>query len=68
MQPFAILLAEVGLCASCAHCRIIESARGSRFYLCELGLVADSGFVKYPPLPMRACRGYESSDRDPVLQ
>ena len=46
-----------GLCASCAHARIITSARGSVFYLCELS-VTQAAFARYPVLPVLACGGY----------
>lgn len=46
-----------GLCGSCVNARIIESKRGSRFYMCELSRV-DPAFPKYPPLPVIACSGY----------
>jgi len=49
---------NAGLCATCTHARIIESRRGSRFYLCELSKV-DPRFPKYPPLPVARCSGYE---------
>jgi hypothetical protein len=48
---------EVGLCAACAHARVIESARGSRFYLCQLSFV-DPRYPRYPPLPVVQCNGY----------
>jgi hypothetical protein len=50
-----------GLCASCAHVRIVESSRGSVFALCDLSLT-DPRFRRYPPLPVRACAGYENAD------
>jgi hypothetical protein len=46
-----------GLCASCAHARVIASSRGSTFYFCELSL-SDARFPKYPRLPILACAGY----------
>lgn len=46
-----------GLCADCLHARRIESARGSRFILCELSL-SDPHFPKYPRLPVVSCSGY----------
>jgi hypothetical protein len=49
---------RVGLCASCAHARLIESAKGSEFWLCERSK-SDARFKKYPPLPVRACPGFE---------
>jgi len=52
-----------GLCATCAHGRRIESARGSKFWLCELSKT-DSRFPKYPRLPMLNCAGYEASTKD----
>ena len=48
---------DAGLCASCAHVRIIESSRGSVFLLCDLS-VTDPRFPRYPPLPVIACAGY----------
>ena len=50
-----------GLCVLCAHCRVIDSARGSRFYLCQLGVDLRPGFVKYPHLPVLRCSGFEGS-------
>jgi hypothetical protein len=49
-----------GLCADCAFSRIVDSGR-SRFYLCERALT-DSGFRKYPPLPVLSCPGYERKE------
>jgi hypothetical protein len=46
-----------GLCAKCRFARPIESARGSKFILCELS-ASDAAFPKYPRLPMIECRGY----------
>lgn len=47
-----------GLCEVCRHVRRVKSQRGSVFLLCERALT-DSSFKKYPPLPVRECRGYE---------
>ena len=41
---------RVGLCATCVHVKIVESARGSRFYLCTA-----PELPKYPQLPKRSC-------------
>lgn len=51
----------VGLCEGCRHTQIVESARGSRFYLCTLSRV-DPSFPKYPELPVLACTGYQQKD------
>lgn len=50
--------ARAGLCASCSHTRVITSSRGSGFYLCQRS-ATDPEFPRYPPLPIRSCRGYE---------
>jgi hypothetical protein len=58
---------EAGLCATCRHARRVESARGSRFWLCARS-ADDPRFAKYPRLPVVRCAGYEPSDasaRDP---
>jgi hypothetical protein len=51
----------IGLCADCAHARVVRSARGSEFYLCELSF-ADRRFPRYPPLPVLRCEGYRRLD------
>lgn len=53
----------VGLCESCAHHRMIENRRGSRFHMCERALT-DPRFAKYPPLPVLRCPGYEPVEED----
>jgi hypothetical protein len=50
-------VAREGLCAACVFARRIESARGSRFVLCERSRT-DPTFPKYPRLPVIACAGY----------
>lgn len=52
--------ARVGLCATCAHSRTVRSGKETRseFWLC-LRSAADARYAKYPPLPVRACGGYE---------
>ncbi len=49
---------RVGLCANCSFMRLIESARGSTFYLCGRS-ATDENYPKYPRLPVIQCRGYE---------
>ena len=46
-----------GLCADCQHMRLIQSDRGSTFYMC-LKSLNDSNFPKYPRLPVMQCAGY----------
>jgi hypothetical protein len=52
--------AAAGLCATCAHARVISNDRGSRFFLCELART-DPRFARYPRLPVLACVGWERS-------
>lgn len=47
----------MGLCASCEHMRLIQSDRGTKFYLCRLS-ATDPSFPKYPRLPVLQCSGY----------
>jgi len=49
---------RVGLCADCRHARIVTSDRDARFWLCERSRT-DPAFPRFPPLPVRACTGYE---------
>jgi hypothetical protein len=53
----------IGLCAACRHARVVRSARGSTFYLCQLSAV-DVRFARYPHLPIVKCAGYEASAND----
>ncbi|HEX8361507.1 MAG TPA: hypothetical protein VF613_15440 [Longimicrobium sp.] len=48
-----------GLCESCRNVRIVDTRKGSRFYLCELS-ETDRRFPKYPPTPVYRCIGYVS--------
>jgi hypothetical protein len=41
--------------------RIVDTRKGSRFYLCELS-EADPRFPKYPPLPVLRCIGYSPAE------
>lgn len=52
---------EIGLCRVCRHVRVVNSGRGSTFYLCRLA-ERDPRFPKYPRLPVLACEGYELAD------
>ena len=47
-----------GLCATCRNSRVIQSARGSRFWNCLLH-ERDERFPKYPRLPVIRCQGFE---------
>ncbi len=52
--------ANVGLCASCLHARTVESAKGSKFLLCQRS-ATDPSYPKYPRLPVLSCPGYEEA-------
>lgn len=52
--------APAGLCESCVNVRIVDTRKGSRFYLCELADV-DPRFDKYPRTPVMRCLGYARS-------
>jgi hypothetical protein len=51
----------VGLCETCTWVRIATNRRGSVFYRC-LRADTDPRFVRYPPLPLLQCPGYERRD------
>ncbi|HEX2190944.1 MAG TPA: hypothetical protein VHG51_18695 [Longimicrobiaceae bacterium] len=52
---------EPGLCAGCAHVRVVRSGKGSTFYLCEMSRV-DPAFPRYPRLPVLRCRGFAPAE------
>ena len=48
---------DAGLCGQCAWSRRVPAA-ASTFIMCSRAMT-DAAFAKYPPLPVRACRGFE---------
>jgi|GEM_PF-1558013 len=48
---------DPGLCRTCRHAQVVETRRGSRFYLCGRSKT-DPSFPRYPNLPVLACPGY----------
>lgn len=55
-RALGLLPTPAGLCASCEHLRLLASRR-SVFVRCGLA-DSDPAFLRYPPLPVMACRGY----------
>jgi len=49
---------EVGLCRACDHARPQRSPRGSAFWRCGRA-EREPGFLRYPPLPVVRCAGFE---------
>lgn len=52
-----------GLCERCVNVKVVETRKGSRFYLCQLSDV-DPRFPKYPRLPVVACPGFRPAPRE----
>jgi uncharacterized protein YciI len=50
----------VGQCFTCRWKRAIVNRRGSVFFRCARA-EEDARFVRYPPLPVHACVGYEEA-------
>ena len=48
-----------GLCIACRRMRVVESRRGSVFFLCERAQ-EDPTFPRYPAIPVLTCRGFEA--------
>jgi hypothetical protein len=53
---------QAGLCDRCRHQRIVRNSRGSVFSLCERSRTQPEQFVRYPPLPVLECRGFEARE------
>ncbi len=47
----------VGLCSLCRHARVVRSARGASFWLCERA-ADDPSLRKYPALPRTECHAF----------
>ncbi|WP_157251679.1 hypothetical protein [Patulibacter americanus] len=54
-----------GLCAGCAHQRVVGNTRGSSFSLCGLSRT-DDRFPRYPRMPVAACPGFRPRDGRPT--
>jgi len=52
---------QPGLCGDCLYARIVTSARGATFYLCQRA-ADDPSYPRYPPIPVLSCRGYVSHE------
>ena len=48
----------IGLCGNCRYTRPLVSGKGSQFFYCTRA-ETDTGYTKYPPLPVTSCCGYE---------
>jgi hypothetical protein len=53
-----------GLCAGCAHQRLVGNTRGSTFSLCGLART-DDRYPKYPRMPVAACPGFRPREETP---
>ena len=49
---------RVGMCSTCLWVRVVQSARGSAFYLCRRSEM-EPQFARYPRLPVIQCAGFE---------
>ena len=58
---------RVGLCASCRFAAAQPSARGSLFWRCRRA-DRDPAYLRYPPLPVLRCAGFERGDTPPPLR
>jgi hypothetical protein len=47
-----------GLCASCAHQKLIRNTRGSAFSMCLRHRTEPERYPKYPALPVLECAGH----------
>jgi hypothetical protein len=65
MEPCSRLSDATGLCSTCRHAQVIESSKGSVFWLCELSK-SDPRFPKYPRLPVLSCAGYQPAANSSV--
>jgi len=52
-----VIPASAGLCARCAHARVVTSGKGATFVLCGKS-ATDPAFAKYPRLPVVRCAGF----------
>jgi uncharacterized protein YciI len=53
-------MTDVGLCFNCRWMRSTANRRGSVFFRCARA-ENDTRYVRYPPLPVLSCPGYEEA-------
>ncbi len=58
---------DPGLCGTCRWARSATNRRGSVFFRC-LRAETDPRFVRYPPLPVQSCMGYEPTTAKDVTR
>jgi hypothetical protein len=46
------------LCESCVHLKVVKSASGARFLMCQLAKT-NANYSKYVPQPVVRCPGHE---------
>jgi len=56
-MPSSSIPTQAGLCATCRHPKLITSAKGGVFILCQAHQFSHK-LPKYPPLPVTKCSGY----------
>jgi len=54
---------SVGQCSVCEHASVQTSARGNRFWRCRRADL-DARLLRYPPLPVASCPGYDARTGD----
>jgi len=55
---------KAGLCRACLFVRLVQTGRGSTFYLCRRS-ESDPRFARYPGLPVIHCPGFEPGPEQP---
>jgi hypothetical protein len=60
-------LPKAGLCVVCYYHKVVISAKGSLFVLCQLAK-SDSQFTKYPHLPVLSCPGFKHQNKEKVAE
>jgi hypothetical protein len=58
------LAADPGLCGTCRHPKLNETRRGTVYLRCTRA-EWDTALVRYPPLPVTRCPGFEPRDDQP---
>lgn len=60
-------LPKAGLCVVCHYHKVVISAKGSLFVLCQLAK-SDGQFTKYPHLPVLSCTGFKHQSKEKVAE
>jgi hypothetical protein len=63
-QGRRLVAPPAGLCNTCVHQQVVRTTRGSVFSLCRRSRDESERYVRYPPLPVVRCDGWDRTQAE----